>query len=591
MPRRGAAPRSRPLPPVSEILSSGWRLEVLRGAAAVRGGTSADRRAEWQRLADAEDKVTVFHEPGFVLTWYDVYEPEHEPLLLIGLDALDRLVGVMPLAVPRTASGSLVFAGAEQAEYAGWLAWPEVAREFPTRCVLELRKLGLFSRPWQWKWLAPGTDVKGLSSDILREHGLSVRLSRTQKALWSLQGAQSVRFSVSNWHVNRLKRQGEIRLVQLDSATMTDEVFRIFTTTHDLRELQIRGLDPFGASPLKGIFHQRLVDRAPESVLFFALMVGSVPVAFSFSLLDRRRLILCLDAFDPRWAASSPGKLIHNLVADALTARGIQAIDLTPGGDAYKEEVANDAEAIYSVVLFHRPTGAHVHDLKALAERGVKRAVLAMGLSRERARSLARLARRLATGGLIRDGIAAGWRWAASQEVFAQYQLDRGDDLVARQEFRPTVATDAIDDFLLYSGAGRAGSRQDMMREALSRLRQRQRCYTVVEDGRLVHAGWLESDAKSASVGAEGFAWPLPPKTARLHVVDAEANGAAAIRQGLVRRMAGEAFAAGAERVVMLAGPRERSLVETLEAVGFRFRGRLVIKRRFGRVQRLEQPG
>lgn len=305
---------------------------MLRGAAAVRHGISADRRAEWQLLADAEDKVTVFHGPGFVLTWYDVYQPEHEPLLLIGLDALDRLVGVMPLAVPRGFGGSLVFAGAEQAEYAGWLASPKVAREFPARCILELRNLGLFRRPWRWTWLAPGTDVAGLDSGVLREQGLSVRLSRTQKPLWSLVGPKSVRFSVDNRKVNRLKRQGEVRLVQLDSVTLTEDVFRIFTTTHDVRELQIRGLDPFRASPLKGIFHQRLVERAPESVLFFALMVGSVPVAFSFNLLDRRRLVFCLDAFDPRWASSSPGKLISNLVADALTARGIEAIDLTPRG-------------------------------------------------------------------------------------------------------------------------------------------------------------------------------------------------------------------------------------------------------------------
>lgn len=233
-------------------------------------------------------------------------------------------------------------------------------------------------------------------------------------------------------------------------------------------------------------------------------------------------------------------------------------------------------------------TGAHVHDLKALAERAVKRAVLAMGLPRERARSLARMARRLATGGLIRDGMAAGRRWAASEEEVAQYQLDRDDNVAPRWEY-PTVRIDAIDDFLLYSGAGRAESRQGMMQDALSRLRRGERCYTLVEDGRLVLAGWLESDAKAASVGDEGFRWPLPPKTARLHVVDATADGSTAIRQGLVRRIAGEAFAGGAERTVVLVEPRERSLVGVLETAGFRLRRRLVSRRRFGRVRRQEQ--
>jgi CelD/BcsL family acetyltransferase involved in cellulose biosynthesis len=562
---------------------------VLRGGAAVREGIGPARRAEWQRLADTQDKVTVFDEPAFVLTWYDVYEPEHEPLLLIGLDRLDRLVGVMPLAVAREGGGSLAFAGAEQAEYAGWLASPEVAREFPTRCVLELRERGIFRRPWRWRWLAPGTDVEGLDAETLRRHGLAIHVSRTEKSLWSLQGPKPVRFSVDNRKVNRLRRQGEVRVVQLDSAGLTDDVFRLFTTTHDIRELQIRGFDPFRTNPLKGVFHRRLVDRAADSVLFYCLMVGLQPVAFSFNIRDRRRLIFCLDAFDPRWAASSPGKLINNLVADAVAARGVHAIDLTPGGDSYKEEVANESEPIHSVLLFPRASGARLHDLKTGAERVARRAVLATGLSPERGRTLAGLARRLATGALVRDGVAAGRRWAASRETVLEYELGR-EATVGGSAGAPPARAGALEDFLLYSGEGGAGSRQAVMQDALSRLRRGQQCYTSVEDGRLAHAGWLEMEAKTVSLGDEDSGWSLPPKTARLHVVPIRPGpGAAPARRELLRLMARDAFAAGAERVVALVAP-DRALLEALEAAGFAAHRRLVIERRFGRVRRLEQP-
>jgi hypothetical protein len=370
---------------------------------------------------------------------------------------------------------------------------------------------------------------------------------------------------------------------------LTEDVFRTFMATHDVRELHLRGLDPFGASPLKLIFHQRLVDSARGSVLFLALMVGSVPVAFSFNLLDRSRVIFCLDAFDPRWSASSPGKLINNLAADALAKRGIEAIDLTPGGDAYKEEVANSTETIESVVLFPGLAAAYFHDLKGLAKRTAKSVSPAMGLSRDRAERIVRLVRRFATGGPMRDGLAALWRWAASQQEVAQYQLDRVDDAFPLWNGHPRVRVDAIDDFLLYSGAGPAGSRQDLMREALSRLKRGQRCCTVVEHGRLVHAGWVEGDAKSVSVDVEGFEWPLPPKTARLHVLDTEADRATC--QGLVRRLADEAFAGGAERAVVLVETREQSLVEVLDGVGFRLCRRFVSERRLGRIRRFEQSG
>jgi CelD/BcsL family acetyltransferase involved in cellulose biosynthesis len=562
---------------------------VLRGGAAVRAAIGDDRRVEWQRLAAAQDKVTVFGEPGFVLTWYEVYEPEYDPLLLIGLDAADRLIGVMSLAVPRDAAGSLVFAGAEQCEYAGWLAAPEIERDFARDCILELRRRGLFRRPWRWTWLVPGTDVAGLDAAELGRLGLPVRLTRSLKSLWSLQGGKPVRFSVDNWHVNRLKRHGELRLVRLAPATLTDEVFRAFTNTHDLRELHIRGFDPFRASPLKGVFHRRLVDRAPDSVLFYALMVGSAPAAFSFSLLDRRRVVLCLDAFDPRMRASSPGKLIHNLVADALAADGILAVDLTPGGDPYKQEVANDTEEIYSALLFPGRARAWSHGLKERAEQALKRAVLAGGLSRDRARELAGTAGRLATGALVRDLASAGRRWVLSEDGIVQYQWDRGGAAAPPDE-EPDVRIDALEDFLAYAGTGRPGSRQDMMQEVMSRLRRRQRSYTVLEDGRLALAGWLESEAKSASVGDQGVEWQFPAKTARLHLVEAAVTASTAGRRGLVRSMMATAIAGGAEQIVVLVRSGERSFIPVLEAEAFRLRRRLTVRRRFGRVQTMEDP-
>jgi hypothetical protein len=497
----------------------------------------------------------------------------------------------MPLAVARDGGGSLAFAGAEQAEYAGWLASPEVAREFPTRCVLELRERGIFRRPWRWRWLAPGTDVDGLDAETLRRHGLAIHVSRTQKSLWSLQGPKPARFSVDNRKINRLKRQGEVRVVELDSAGLTDDVFRLFTTTHDIRELQIRGFDPFRTNPLKGVFHRRLVDRAADSVLFFSLMVGPVPVAFSFNLRDRRRLIFCLDAFDPRWAASSPGKLINNLVADAVAARGVHAIDLTPGGDPYKEEVANESEPIHSVLLFPRATDARLHELTTRAEHVVRRAALAAGLSPERGRTLAGLARRLATGALVRDGVAAGRRWAVSRETVLEYELGRDAAVGGGSAGGAPARAGALEDFLLYSGEGGAGSRQEVMQDALARLRRGQQCYTSLEEGRLAHAGWLEAEAKTVSLGDEDSGWSLPPKTARLHVLDIQTGpGAAPGRRELLSLMARDAFAGGAERVVAVVAPEDRALLAALEAAGFGARRRLVVERRFGRVRRLEQP-
>ena len=304
-------------------MSGAIQIDILRGPEAVRAAMTPESVTAWQGLAEEAKHVTVFQTPGFVLTWYEVYESTHEPLLVLGRGPDGRLAGVLPLAIPRGEPGGLVFAGAHHCEYAGWLASPALHEEFPALAVARLRELGLFTRPWRWKWVAPGAGLGWLEHPALRAPGIAWRTREAANPILALQESDRARFfdprkKNLKRKLGKLRHLGDVRLVALEPARLPDEVFTRFATLYDIRQLARHGVAPFTDDPLKAAFHRRLFERVPDEVLLFAVMAGSTPVAFHLALADKRRAIYCMSPFDHRWASASPGKVTADLVDDAL---------------------------------------------------------------------------------------------------------------------------------------------------------------------------------------------------------------------------------------------------------------------------------
>ena len=134
--------------------------------------------ADWRALAAADPKLTLLQEPEFVLPWYRAYCATHSPLVLMGRSASGALSGLLPLAL-RRASGTLVHAGGNQAEYHGWLALPGTEEEFLVDALAALRRQVGFAS-WQWRWLPPGAGFMWTSAKALERAGIpaTVRLTR-----------------------------------------------------------------------------------------------------------------------------------------------------------------------------------------------------------------------------------------------------------------------------------------------------------------------------------------------------------------------------------------------------------------------------
>lgn len=531
------------------------RVELLRGRDAVARALTHERISQWQALADAAETVAVYQSPGFVRAWYEVYEPDFEPLLILGTSTDGTLAGVLPLALRRQGPGTLCFAGAEHCEYAGWLATREVQPEFPAVCVRRLREEGHFTETWDWRWLAPGTSLAWLERPELAQQGISGQVSQVANPVLALQDADRPRFfdpKGKNYKrkMNLLKRAGEVRLTRLDARSLTERLFERLTTFYDIRQLARYGVAPFSEDPLKGPFHRRLLE-VPDLALCFALTVGAEPVAFHWSLVDRRRAMYCMGPFDVRWLAASPGKLMTDLVADALRERGIECLDHTPGGDEYKEEAASSHEVVQRLELIPSRRRAWAHGVQGLARGAAKRAAAVVGVSPPRLRDLeARVARAIRSPGSSARDVARSLRqWTWSRTVVQTYRLSRAAWEKAEPDSKPDplFRRDMLEDFLLSAGPGFA--RQHLMQEAIERLREGAHCYTVVEGGALVHHAWLQLGEPEMKLSALGYGYQIPPNGGVLY--DDRADGAAvtALQGRSFRHRVHEAFSMGADYV------------------------------------------
>jgi CelD/BcsL family acetyltransferase involved in cellulose biosynthesis len=582
---------------------AGWRLEVFEGREAVQNALTPERVQEWELLARESRTVSVYQSPGFVLAWYETHAPAYEPLLVMGLDSEGRVVGVVPLA--RRSAGGLVFAGAAHCTYAGWLAVESLEDEFPAACVVALHDAGCVPTTWAWPWLAPGSSVAWLDHPSMRRRRVAARIRHGFTPVVDLQAEPLTRFLDTDKRqyrrkMARLGREGEVRLVAVTETGVIDELFSRFTVLFDVRQLVRYGAAPFTDDPVKAEFYRMLIERAADSVLFYALFAGEVPVAFQFALRHRRRVMDFGTAFDQRWRDASPGKLLMDLVAERLRDEGSELIDRTPGGDLYKEEGASRHEAICALTFFPSARRAVVAQARDAARARAKAAATATGVSTEQVRRRARLAvarlygrSPLALGAaLVRR--ARGWTWSSKRTVV--YRVD--EEAWRRRErvrAEPPLHQDALEDFLHGDELLPDVSRQRLLARALERLDLGDHCYTAVVDGRLAHVSWLQLAPRPAGLSDLGARWPMPPGSAIMYDswTAPFARGRGLHKRGADQRIA-DALAAGATAIFGEIEPGNVISRHNADAVGHREVGQVVTRTRLGRrrraILRAEEP-
>jgi CelD/BcsL family acetyltransferase involved in cellulose biosynthesis len=322
-----------------------WKVDLEKGADALGTLRELEHQGSWQRLARADPKHTWFQEPLFVNTWYSAYERTYQPLVALGWRGAD-LVGLLALAT--RPDGQIVIAGANHAWYEGWIAEPELDAEFMAAAVDAVLAQQQPSS-WRWKYLVRGADVSWVEK---LEHAEGIVTEQTTP-VWDLTLEDSIDRHLKprmRNYMNRYRRDGDLTLRRLHGDEAI-EALRIVAPWSDLRHGAVRADLPFRDDPEKLPLHERLAS-AGEGVHTSVLECGNRPLAVHQGAWDGHRMVTGLYGFDPTEARQSPGNILMIELARHVLELGGHEMDLTPGGEWWKNEFATRQESVYRVELF-----------------------------------------------------------------------------------------------------------------------------------------------------------------------------------------------------------------------------------------------
>ena len=552
-------------------------VKVVRGAQANCLLADTAFIAEWADLADGCPWATSFQTPAFCQKWYSIYRQPFEAVLVLSRDAAGRLIGLLPLALYR-AEGNLVAAGSHQAEYQAWICLPELASSFACEAFEVLRR-EFPSKSLRLRYLPARTPLTFLSDQQNSGKTLLKSCRRPFMALGDgTEVEESFRKQGNKNRIRQLKRIGPVEFSRVTDPGEFAELLEDVVRYHDCRQLASHGSTPFLTDSRKKAFHLAMMNT-PGLLHVTVLKVGDDVASVHLNIVRGKEVQLFLIAHSPMFARFSPGKLHVLHLARMLHQEGYERLDLTPGGDAYKERFATGADEVHNLTIFpsisHRMRGV----AGARLENVTRAAMESARVNPLRLRSLAWKVSDLGLAGSIRRLARFGQEWTRSLLETRIYAYPASE--AREMQVVAGIRRDCLSDLLAYKPAGSGLSRQEFLADAMTRFEQGQHVYTYVEGGRLLVFGWLAEEPAPNTLKEIA----LPPNSAAVLKFQICGSGSETDLSSLaLRTMIRDAGRIEELQTIFIALAHTNLLaLDLVRAVGFRYQASIFKRTRFGR--------
>ena len=355
--------------------------------------------AEWKELEQACPWATPFQSSHFVATWLRHYAAQFAPVVVTERDGAGALAGLLVLAAALNGR-QLVVAGGHQAEYQGWLARPQGAEQFIVRALAMVDE-ALPGNDLTFKYTAPGLPIEPLlASAAYAERASVVAHRRPLMRLDEAQVKESLRKKSNKSRWARLKRLGPLEFSSVVDADAFEALFDDVIACYDARQCAINGLMPFAQDPRKKPFHVDLMRAHPGFLHVTVTTLANRVIAAHIGLNGRHEVHLAIVCHARMHEEHSPGKLHLLRLGQSLLDEGKRALDLTPGGDPWKERFANAHDDVYAVTIHRSAAARRLRLMGAGARELLRPTALAVGVSPAEVRGTVRdLGRRWIQGG------------------------------------------------------------------------------------------------------------------------------------------------------------------------------------------------
>lgn len=343
-------------------------LQIIQGRDAQALLEDAEFLERWCDLHGRCPWATAFQSVGFATTWYRTYAAKWRPVLACQYGADGTLNGLMPLA---SDDSRLIWAGGVQAEYHAWLATPATSGGFILDALARLRS-EFAGRTLEFRFAPAGLPIEPLLRDRFWK-------TRCIHKLWSRpllrvgDGTETEKLLHKrrhNYKLNSLQKEGAITLRRLVDPAEVEVFLDDIIARYDARQQAVHQVSPFAADRMKRSFYLSLLN-VPDLLHVTVLTAGDTFLAAHLGVCDQRTVHLGITAYSEDHARHYPGKILILKLGTLLATTGFFTFDLTPGGDGYKEQFANEHDQVHELkIYFSRWQALREQALRALRIHG-----------------------------------------------------------------------------------------------------------------------------------------------------------------------------------------------------------------------------
>jgi len=441
----------------------------------------------WKYLAEKTDHCTLIQEYGFVVSWYRSYLDKYKPMMVLGYDEQENIIGILPLAVSYD-TGNLSHAGENQAEYHSWICLKKYEEEFLVQSLISIKK-ECNPEQWKWGWLPPGVDISWFNSDLLTKNGIYINSITSESPLHNLENPDKLhrlhKNKADKSRMNQLKRKGELKIERIRDRDYAEKLLEIVIAQSNFRYLSLYNYIPFQLDKNKRVWHLNQMDLMPENIHVTALWHGDELLACNFGFCTADKVLLGLISYDPIKGRYSPGRIFLIELLEFIKEEGYKYLDLTPGGDSYKERFSNEHVTITKpTICFNRYNQIKDHTLTSLRNLLKKRFT---------ARDLASIQ------SLTQKSIPALLKSIVPKQKdgISPYFLyrEKMEEIVHKDNI-PPLHLQQYEDLLLYQNKEGILTPKEVAYTAMKKFERGDRLYTMVSGKELIAFVWLASSGK-----------------------------------------------------------------------------------------------
>lgn len=556
-------------------------VQVYSQADAERLLESPEFQSQWRLLWRQCPWGTALQTPEFACTWYCCYQDRYSPLILVRYTAGGEMDGLLLLAVEQS-TGRLTFAGAHQSEYNVWLALPG-DRTFISEALHGIGKLGFSSI--SFTYLPPGTPLDWL----VPEWSTRSSLRAVKRPLLTVSNPDAMTESLTKKkNRRRLEKLGagqSLEFTELQSPEELDLYYDEIIDFCDFRQGAVHGSCPFHDDPRKRGFYRALMEQ-PGLLHVTVFKSGERLLGAHIGVRNKDEVMLGIVAHSPFLAEHSPGKLHILQLGLMLHNQGFSRLDLTPGGDAYKDDRATEYDEAHALIVFLDSKALALHRMSTIARRVSKVIAGALHLDHDRVSRLVSLAKRAlaspfrALRSLAR--LAKRRVWSTAEMRF--YRIE-----AAKVEPAPVsnAQKDSLHALLSYEAADPSErSKQSFLSDVMTRVESGVHSYTVVRNNRLVHYGWLTERSKQSFITEVQHPYQYPPNSAVMwdFYTHPASRGQGLYSQSLKQIMSDAAANPGTDFIYIAVLADNVASRKAIERAGFVYHESIVRTVRFGAV-------